>query len=118
MSQSKEDKVDDKVEEKIENVKSKLPLPEEPPVSPDWNTADARPVAVGSGRVEDDISYGEASTSGLRQPASKEVEVDLSGVGRQGKDDLERPPKDAKGPRKKLKHIPPKDRVSSKGDEE
>ncbi|KAI2638764.1 hypothetical protein GGS26DRAFT_542785 [Hypomontagnella submonticulosa] len=87
MSQSKESKA--------EEVRSNLPLPEQPPVPSDWNSADARNVNVGSGRVESDISTGAGSTSGLREPASKK-DVDLSGVGRQGKDNLEGPPKDAK----------------------
>ncbi|KAI1466186.1 uncharacterized protein F4812DRAFT_461157 [Daldinia caldariorum] len=81
----------------MEEVRSQLPLPEEPPVAPDWNTADARPVAVGSGRLESDISTGPASEAGLRQPASTK-NVDLSRIGRQGKDDLKGPPKDAISP--------------------
>ncbi|KAI1820172.1 hypothetical protein F4861DRAFT_79330 [Xylaria intraflava] len=80
---------------KIEQARSNLPLPEEPPVASDWNSADARNVNVGSGGVQSDISTGAGSTSGLREPASK-ADVDLSGVGRQGKDNLEGPPKDAK----------------------
>ncbi|KAI1418364.1 hypothetical protein F5Y13DRAFT_149035, partial [Hypoxylon sp. FL1857] len=79
-----------------EEVKSKLPLPDQPPVASDWNSADARNVNVGSGGVESDISTGAGSTSGLREPASKKEGVDLSGVGRQGKDNLDNPPKDAK----------------------
>ncbi|KAI0096046.1 hypothetical protein F4776DRAFT_651794 [Hypoxylon sp. NC0597] len=78
-----------------EEVKSNLPLPDQPPVPSDWNSADARTVNVGSGGVESDISTGAGSTSGLREPASKK-DVDLSGVGRQGKDNLDNPPKDAK----------------------
>ncbi|KAI1113536.1 hypothetical protein F5Y14DRAFT_208575 [Nemania sp. NC0429] len=81
---------------KIEEVRSNLPLPEQPPVPSDWNSADARNVNVGSGRVESDVSTGAGATSGLREPASKGADVDLSGVGRQGKDGLEGPPKDAK----------------------
>jgi hypothetical protein len=79
---------------KIVKASSNLPLPEQPPVAPDWNTADARSVNVGSGGVSSDISTGAGSTSGLREPASK-ADVDLSGVGRQGKDNLDGPPKDA-----------------------
>lgn len=78
-----------------EEVRSNLPLPEQPPVASDWNSADARTVNVGSGGVSSDISTGAGSTSGLREPASK-ADVDLSNVGRQGKDNLEGPPKDAK----------------------
>ncbi|OTB10693.1 hypothetical protein K445DRAFT_322816 [Daldinia sp. EC12] len=87
MTQSKADQV--------EEVRSNLPLPDQPPVASDWNSADARNVNVGSGGVQSDISTGAGSTSGLREPASKK-DVDLSGVGRQGKDNLENPPKDAK----------------------
>ncbi|KAH9906923.1 hypothetical protein F4778DRAFT_724005 [Xylariomycetidae sp. FL2044] len=87
MTQSKADK--------IEETKANLPLPEQPPVAPDWQSADARNVNVGSGRLESDISTGPGSTSGLREPASKGDDVDLSKVGRQGKDNLPGPPKDA-----------------------
>ncbi|KAI1452566.1 hypothetical protein F4805DRAFT_25224 [Annulohypoxylon moriforme] len=87
MSQSKADHA--------EEVRSNLPLPEQPPVPSDWNSADARTVNVGSGGVQSDISTGAGSTSGLREPASKK-DVDLSGVGRQGKDNLDGPPRDAK----------------------
>ncbi|KAL7623098.1 hypothetical protein AAE478_006777 [Parahypoxylon ruwenzoriense] len=87
MSQSKADK--------IEQIKSNLPLPEQPPTASDWNSADARNVNVGSGSVQSDVSTGDASTAGLREPASKK-DVDLSGVGRQGKDGLKGPPKDAR----------------------
>ncbi|KAI0179516.1 hypothetical protein GGR52DRAFT_310188 [Hypoxylon sp. FL1284] len=78
-----------------EEVRSNLPLPEQPPVASDWNSADSRTVNVGSGGVQSDISTGAGSTSGLREPASK-ADADLSNVGRQGKDNLEGPPQDAK----------------------
>lgn len=80
---------------KIEEVRSNLPLPEQPPVASDWQSADARNVNVGAGGVSSDISTGAGATSGLREPASK-ADVDLSSVGRQGKDNLDGPPKDAK----------------------
>ncbi|KAI0412258.1 hypothetical protein F5X98DRAFT_20431 [Xylaria grammica] len=85
----------DQKTKKVEEARSNLPLPEQPPVASDWNSADARNVNVGSGGVQSDISTGAGSTSGLREPASK-ADVDLSKVGRQGKDNLEGPPKDAK----------------------
>lgn len=85
----------DQKTKKVEEARSNLPLPEQPPVASDWNSADARNVNVGSGGVQSDISTGAGATSGLREPASK-ANVDLSGVGRQGKDNLEGPPKDAK----------------------
>lgn len=89
MTQSKADK--------ISEAQSNLPLPEQPPVASDWQSADARNVNVESGRdVATDISTGAGATSGLREPASKPAgEVDLSGVGRQGKEGLEGLPKDA-----------------------
>lgn len=86
MTQSKADK--------IAEHQANLPLPEQPPVASDWNSADARTVNVGAGGTQSDISTGAGSTSGLREPASK-ADVDLSQVGRQGKDNLEGPPKDA-----------------------
>ncbi|KAK6074876.1 hypothetical protein SCUP234_04060 [Seiridium cupressi] len=86
MTQSKADK--------ISEVQSNLPLPEQPPVASDWNSADARNVNVGSGGVSSDISTGAGSESGLREPASK-ADADLSKVGREGKDNLSGPPKDA-----------------------
>ena len=73
----------------------------------DWNSADGRTVNVGAGGVQDDVSYGAGSESGLRQPATGDSSVrtdgdqfnmnttDLSGVGRQGKDNLDGLPKDA-----------------------
>lgn len=100
MPQSKDQKIDKKtekeIEKKIERVKAHLPLPEDPPVEPDWNTADARSVAVGSGRFASDISYGDAASAGLREPASaRREEIDYSGIGRQGHDRLPTPPRDA-----------------------
>ncbi|KAI0100195.1 hypothetical protein GGR51DRAFT_533422 [Nemania sp. FL0031] len=86
----------DQKTKKVEEARSNLPLPEQPPVASDWNSADARNVNVGSGGVQSDISTGAGATSGLREPASKATGVDLSGVGRQGKDNLDGLPKDAK----------------------
>lgn len=86
MSQSKADK--------IEEIRTNLPLPEQPPVASDWNSADARNVNVGAGSVSSDVSTGAGSESGLREPASQ-ADADLSNVGRQGKDGLGAPPKDA-----------------------
>lgn len=62
---------------------------------------------MGSGRVSSDVSHGAGSESGLRGPATGDSSVrtdggqlktstaDLSGVGRQGKDNLDGLPKDA-----------------------
>ena len=80
--------------ERIDAVKSNLPLPEDPPTASDWNSADARNVNVGAGGVESDISNGDVATSRLREPATKgsgvqeEGGANLSGVGRQGNDNL------------------------------
>lgn len=84
MTQSKADK--------IEEVRSNLPLPDQPPVASDWNSADARNVNVGSGSV----GAGEESSTGLHEPATVRAEdADLSKVGREGKEGLSGPPKDA-----------------------
>lgn len=81
---------------KVAEAQSNLPLPEQPPVASDWQSADARNVNVGSGRdVGSGVSTGAGETSGLREPASKNADVDLSSVGRQGKEGLEGLPKDA-----------------------
>jgi hypothetical protein len=86
----------------INERQANLPLPEQPPVQSDWNSSDARTVNVGAGGVSSDVSTGAGSTSGLREPATggsgvrEEGGVDLSGVGRQGKDGLNDLPKDAK----------------------
>ncbi|KAH6683045.1 hypothetical protein B0J14DRAFT_137394 [Halenospora varia] len=79
-----------------------LPLPEEPPVASNWNSADARTVNVSTGERQAEISTSDSSSTGLREPASKgsgvreERGADLSGVGRQGKEGLEGLSKDAK----------------------
>ncbi|KAK4180545.1 hypothetical protein QBC36DRAFT_229415 [Triangularia setosa] len=83
--------------DKIEEVRQNLPLPEQPPQPPDWQSADSRNTNVGSGRLSSDISTGPGSTAGLREPATKASEdIDMSGIGRQGKDGLSEPPKDAR----------------------
>jgi hypothetical protein len=78
----------------IAERQANLPLPEDPPVASDWNSADARTVNVKAGERQEEISVGEASAAGLREPATKGG-ADLSGVGRQGKEGLSGPPKDA-----------------------
>lgn len=83
--------------DKIAEAQSNLPLPEQPPVASDWQSADARNVNVGSGGVESGISTGAGETAGLRGPATKtSADTDMSGIGRQGKDGLDGLPKDAK----------------------
>jgi hypothetical protein len=90
MTQSKADKIDE--------FKANLPLPDQPPVASDWQSADARNVNVGSGGVPaGNPSTGDGQTAGLREPATKSSgDTDMSGIGRQGKDNLEGPPKDAR----------------------
>ncbi|KAJ9141621.1 hypothetical protein NKR19_g7403 [Coniochaeta hoffmannii] len=82
-------------QEHAERVKANLPLPEQPPVPSDWQSFDARNVNVGSGAVSADEKH---STVGLREPATKADPgpEELSRVGREGHDNLEGPPKDAR----------------------
>jgi hypothetical protein len=85
----------------IAERQANLPLPEDPPVASDWNSADTRTVNVSTGERQEEISMGEASSTGLREPATKGSGVredngaDMSGIGRQGKEGLSGPPKDA-----------------------
>ncbi|OAK95528.1 hypothetical protein IQ06DRAFT_258709 [Phaeosphaeriaceae sp. SRC1lsM3a] len=73
----------------VDERKANLPLPDQPPVASDFNSADARTVNVGSGGQEASISSG---TGALREPA---VGGDASGAGRQAKDGLSGIPNDA-----------------------
>ena len=75
MTQSKADK--------IAETQANLPLPEDPPVASDWNSADARTVNVGSGRTEGSIGSDSAAITGLREPATKSSEIDMSNIGRE-----------------------------------
>jgi hypothetical protein len=61
-------------EEIIRERQSNLPLPEQPPVASDWNSADERNVNVGSGRLTENATTANA---------------------REGKDDLSGLPDDA-----------------------
>ena len=93
--------------ELVAERQANLPLPEQPPVASDWNSADASKVNVGSGRLESDVSYGNGSESGLRGPATGDSSVRTDGsqtgantapsggMGRQGHDGLDGLPKDA-----------------------
>lgn len=89
----------------IEERKANLPLPEQPPVPSDWSSADARTVNVGSGAVEEDITYGKGQ-SGMREPTTAESSARIDGEewhvetapttdGRQGHDHLPTLPADA-----------------------
>ncbi|RDW89893.1 uncharacterized protein DSM5745_01668 [Aspergillus mulundensis] len=57
----------------IESTKANLPLPDQPPVASDWNSADQRTVNVGSGRFEAPISGD--NNSALRGPATASSSV-------------------------------------------
>ena len=95
-------------DEVINERQKNLPLPEDPPVKSDFNTADTSAVNVGSGGVQSDVSYGGGSDTGLRGPATSDSSVRTDGeqfgintsgpgkVGREGKDGLEGLPADAK----------------------
>ncbi|KAI9868041.1 MAG: hypothetical protein M1813_006786 [Trichoglossum hirsutum] len=90
----------------IAERQANLPLPEQPPMPSDWNSADQRAVNVDSGRFAGDVSYGNGQ-SGLRSPATGDSALRVDGqarkketsseerVGRQGKDELEGLPRDA-----------------------
>ncbi|KAL8714484.1 MAG: hypothetical protein Q9225_006570 [Loekoesia sp. 1 TL-2023] len=92
----------------INERQQNLPLPDQPPVASDFNSADQRTVNVGSGGVQSDVSYGGGSESGLRGPATSDSSLRTDGdqfgvnssapgkIGREGKDDLEGLPSDAK----------------------
>ncbi|KAL3427136.1 hypothetical protein PVAG01_00645 [Phlyctema vagabunda] len=77
----------------IAERQANLPLPEDPPVASDWKSSDPSTVNVGSGGVSSDISTGDASSAGLRGPATAGSGVresggaDLSGIGREGKEE-------------------------------
>jgi hypothetical protein len=85
----------------IAERQANLPLPENPPVASDWNSADARTVNVKAGELQEEISMSESSSTGLREPATQgsavreEGGADMSDVGRQGREGLSGPPKDA-----------------------
>lgn len=75
----------------INERQANLPLPDQPPVASDWNSSDASKVNVGSGGVEEDVSYGGGGSS-LRGPA---IGNSAEKVGREAHDNLDGLPKDA-----------------------
>ncbi|KAJ5291241.1 hypothetical protein N7478_000492 [Penicillium angulare] len=88
----------------IDKAKSNLPLPEDPPVKSDWNSADQRTVNVGSGGISGPISYD--PNSGLEGTTTADSSVRVDGnqlhkntgpgnAGRQAVEGLEGLPKDA-----------------------
>ncbi|KAK5124798.1 hypothetical protein LTR85_001511 [Meristemomyces frigidus] len=87
----------------IEERKANLPLPEQPPVASDFNSADQRTVNVGSGGISDTFSAG---NDALREPATGDSAVRTDGesfktntlgqgVGREGAEGLGGIPNDA-----------------------
>jgi tubulin gamma len=82
-------------DQKIAEVQANLPLPEQPPVASDWQSADARNVNVGSGKAEAPLGTSSGASAGLREPATKGADMDMSGIGRQAHDKLDSVPKDA-----------------------
>ncbi|KAF4943372.1 hypothetical protein FGADI_13462 [Fusarium gaditjirri] len=71
-------------DQKISETQANLPLPDQPPKASDWQSLDARTVNVGAGKHEGSIGTDSAAQSGLREPATKGEDVDLSEVGREG----------------------------------
>lgn len=72
----------------VDERKAGLPLPDQPPVASDFNSADSRTVNVGSGGIESGISSGGGS---LREPAIRHA----GASGREAKDNLSGIPNDA-----------------------
>ena len=82
-----------------------LPLPEQPPRPPDWNSSDERTVNVGSSGRGDDISAsgrGSETLEGLQLESDVRVSGEewktntaASGAGRKAKDNLQGLPNDA-----------------------
>ncbi|CEI66890.1 unnamed protein product [Fusarium venenatum] len=83
-SSSKSIKMTQSNDQKIAETQANLPLPDQPPTASDWQSADARNVNVGAGKVEGSVGTDAHAQSGLREPATKGEEVDLSNVGREG----------------------------------
>ncbi|PBP19086.1 tubulin gamma chain (Gamma tubulin) [Diplocarpon rosae] len=80
---------------------SNLPLPEDPPVASDWNSASSA-INFKGGERQEEVPNSEVTDTGLSGgPATKgsgvreEGGADLSNVGRQGKEGLDGLPKDA-----------------------
>lgn len=80
---------------RAEQNRANLPLPEDPPVKSDFNSMDKSTVNVGSGRVESHAGTGPHSTTGQQAMNTKQAQADMSKIGREGKENLDGPPKDA-----------------------
>lgn len=83
-----------------------LPLPEQPPRPSDWNSGDERTMNVGPSGREDDISASRRGPETLREAATGESDIRVSGeewktntaasgAGREAKDNLQGLPNDA-----------------------
>jgi len=96
--QSVVDKAEKSKAEIISERQANLPLPDQPPVASDWNSANQNTVNVGSGGVSDTFSAG---NDALRDPATGDSSVRdahsslAQGVGREGQDNLGGVPNDA-----------------------
>jgi len=96
--QSVVDQADKSKAQVIEERKANLPLPDQPPVASDFNSADGSITNVGSGRVEESFSKG---NDALREPATGDSAVRSEGatlgqgVGREAQDNLGGIPNDA-----------------------
>lgn len=82
-------------EQNIAETQANLPLPEQPPKASDWQSADVRKVNTGAGKTEGAIGTGDGSSAGLRGPSTKGDDMDMRNIGREGKEGLDGPPKDA-----------------------
>ncbi|CZT44230.1 uncharacterized protein RSE6_04368 [Rhynchosporium secalis] len=87
----------DIIAERVANLEK----PEDPPVASDWNSA-SESINAKSDERQEELSNSEVADTGLEGAATKgsgarEADgADLSKVGREGKDGLDGPPKDAK----------------------
>lgn len=77
-------------DQKISETQANLPLPDQPPVASDWQSADATKVNVGTGKTAANVGTDSAASTGLREPAAAGTDQDMSDIGRQGKDDAAR----------------------------
>lgn len=92
-------------QEIIDERKANLPLPEQPPVASDFNSADARTVNVGAGGRSEDLTHEGLGSDTLREPATAASSVRTDGeawkqnaavgAGREAKDNLGGIPNDA-----------------------
>ena len=65
--------------DKISEAQSNLPKPEDPPVASDFNSSDPKPVS--SAGVTPHVGTDDASSAGLRGPATKGADMDMSKIG-------------------------------------